>query len=138
MFESTITLNHLLLDAITIKSIFEISGLLWSSRMLSMLRLMRFYFLNSKFFQYFIFTIGLNIQHNILIYIFSKKLQIDHCVMLEWTSYNFGKLRKYLLPLLHILCTQQQQQPSGATPTVAPRVVEWRKCLAYPYAGLYI
>ena len=42
---------------------------------------------------------------NILIYIFSKKLQIDHCVMLEWTSYNFGKLRKYLLPLLHILCT---------------------------------
>ena len=103
MFESTITLNHVILDAITIKSIFEISGLLWSPRMLSMLRLMRFYFLNSKFFR-FIFTIGLNIQYNILIYIFSKKLQIDHCVMLEWTSYNFGKLRKYLLPLLHILC----------------------------------
>ena len=61
MFESTITLNHVILDAITIKSIFEISGLLWSSRMLSMLRLMRFYFLNSKFF-HFIFTIGLNIQ----------------------------------------------------------------------------
>ena len=39
MFESTITLNHVILDAIT--SIFEISGLLWSPRMLSMLRLMR-------------------------------------------------------------------------------------------------
>ena len=99
MFESTITLNHVILDAIT--SIFEISGLLWSSRMLSMLRLMRFYFLNSKFFCFIFSTIGLNIQYNILIYIFSKKLQIDHCVMLEWTSYNFGKLRKYLLPLLH-------------------------------------
>ena len=61
MFESTITLNHVILDAITIKSIFEISGLLWSPRMLSMLRLMRFYFLNSKFFRFIFTIIGLNI-----------------------------------------------------------------------------